>query len=427
MKDIKNKNFKLVSNFSPSGDQPKAIEILTNGLQAGLKAQTLLGVTGSGKTFTMANVIANMGVPTLILAHNKTLAAQLYSEFKDFFPENAVEYFVSYYDYFQPEAYVPKRDLYIEKDADVNESIERYRNLATQSLLTRNDVIIVSSVSCIYGLGSPQDYMDLARELEVGDDFGREKLLIYLNDMQYKRSEFEFSFGMYRVRGDTVDINIAKDEHAVRISFFGDEIESIMYIHPLTGEIISKVKKCMIFPNKHFVTPFDKLKLAAKHIRQDLEKEYKNFKDQKRELEAERLLQRTNYDLEMLSETGYVSGIENYSRYIDNRPKGTPPSTLIDYFPKNWLLIVDESHMTIPQVRGMYKGDRSRKETLVNYGFRLEAALDNRPLRFNEFNDKISQALYVSATPSEYEKLLSEKEVNKLKKKKPEIFIAGQQ
>ncbi|MEI7579070.1 MAG: excinuclease ABC subunit UvrB [bacterium] len=399
--------FKLTSKYKPAGDQKNAIAKLTQGLRSGTKHQTLLGVTGSGKTFTMANLIANVQKPTLVIAHNKTLAAQLYSEFKMLFPENSVCYFVSYYDYYQPEAYVPKRDLYIEKEADINETIERYRSVATQSLLTRSDTIIIASVSCIYGLGDPEDYLALSRNLHVSESYKREILIRQLSDMQYVRSEYDFYPGLFRVRGDNLEIFLFQEEHALRIEFFGDQIESLKIINPITGEVISKPDQHSIFPAKQFVTPFEKLKQAMPQITKDLVDEVANFKAQNNLIAAHRLEQRVKYDLEMLQETGYCSGIENYSRYISNRDPGSPPSTLLDYFPNDWLLFVDESHITLPQVRGMYNGDRSRKTTLIEYGFRLKAALDNRPLQFAEFNNYIHQAIYVSATPDEYEIQLS--------------------
>ncbi len=414
--------FKLKSKFKPTGDQPRAIDLLTAGVEAGVRDQTLLGVTGSGKTFTMANVIANTGKPTLIISHNKTLAAQLFSEFREFFPDNAVEYFVSYYDYYQPEAYVARRDLYIEKEAEINENIERYRSAATQAVLTRPDTIIIASVSCIYGLGNPEDYMALSRTIQVGESYDRSKLLINLTDLQYERSDYEFTNGMYRVRGDIIDINDAISEDSVRIEFFGDEVESISIIHSLTGELIQKVQEYTIFPAKQFVTPEEKLKRVFGDIRGDLEKEVKDFKDQGKDVEAYRLNQRTNFDLEMLQEVGYCTGIENYSRYIENRAPGTAPSTLLDYFPKDWLLFIDESHMTIPQIRGMYNGDQARKSSLVDYGFRLSAAMDNRPLKFEEFEKKLAQSIYVSATPSEFEVKKSMKAVSKLKEEEPDLF-----
>ncbi|MBN1915627.1 excinuclease ABC subunit UvrB [Candidatus Dojkabacteria bacterium] len=409
------KQFILKTKLKPAGDQPQAIDFLTNGIESGAESQTLLGVTGSGKTFTMANVIERTQKPTLVLAHNKTLAAQLFSEFREYFPDNAVRYFVSYYDYYQPEAYVAKRDLYIEKEADINEDIERYRSAATQALLTRKDTIIVASVSCIYGLGNPEDYLSLSRTIENGLEYNREKLLRHLADLQYERSEYEFYNGMYRIRGDSIDIYTASEETAVRLEFFGNKIEVIKIINPLSGEILDKPKSYTIFPAKQYVTAFEALKLAIPKIRKDLEAEVKSFRSKGKELEAQRLDQRVNYDLEMLEETGYVAGIENYSRYIERRPIGSPPSTLLDYFPDDYLMFIDESHITVPQVRGMYKGDRSRKESLVEYGFRLKAALDNRPLKFVEFNSKLNQTIYVSATPSDYEKQLSLQSIKKLK------------
>lgn len=382
--------------------------IIPKGIQAGVKEQTLLGVTGSGKTYSIANVIQQVQKPTLILSHNKTLAAQLFSEFKEFFPNNAVEYFISYYDYYQPEAYVAKRDLFIEKETDINEDIERYRNRATQSLLSRKDVIIVASVSCIYGLGNPEDYSSLARTLRVGQTYPRNKLLGHLTDMQYYRSEYDFYPGLFRVRGDTIDINLMSDDLALRIDFFGDDIEAIKLVNSVSGEVVDRPSEYTVFPAKQYVTTSERIKTVLPQIRQDLIAEKKNFLERGKILEATRLEQRVNYDLEMLEETGFTTGIENYSRYIDGRRPGTPPSTLIDYLGEDWLLVVDESHITLPQVRGMYNGDRARKEILVEYGFRLQAALDNRPLKYNEFRDKLKQVVYVSATPTEYELQLSE-------------------
>ncbi len=409
--------FELHSKYQPAGDQPDAIDKLTKGVNAKIPHQTMLGATGTGKTFTMANIVANTQKPTLVLAHNKTLAAQLFTEFKEFFPDNAVEYFVSYYDYYQPEAYVPRRDLYIEKDSDINETIERYRSAATQALLTRKDVLIVASVSCIYGLGNPEDYLSLSRILKVGDKYERNKFLRHLTDMQYERNDHDFFTGMFRVRGDTVDVNIAADERAVRIEYFGDEIEKITIINPISGEIVDSPDEVKIFPAKQFVTPFEKLKIAIPRIREDMEKEVKRFQTSGKEIEALRLRQRVNYDLEMLEETGYTKGIENYSRYIEGRAPGTAPSTLLDYFPDDWLLFVDESHISIPQVRGMYNGDQARKQTLVDYGFRLNAAMDNRPLKFEEFNQRVNQIVYVSATPSEYELNISRQSASKTETK----------
>jgi excinuclease ABC subunit B len=408
--------FKLKAEYSPAGDQPKAIELLTKGVDAGLEHQTLLGVTGSGKTYTIANVIANTQKPTLVLAHNKTLAAQLFAEFKEFFPENSVNYFVSYYDYYQPEAYVASRDLYIEKETNINEDIERYRNAATQSALTRKDIIIVASVSCIYGLGNPDDYTTLARELKVGESYPMSKFFSHLTDMQYYRSEYDFYPGLFRVRGDTVDINLVAEETALRIQYFGDEIESIKTINTISGEVMKNHTSYMVFPAKQYVTPFERVKNVVPQIREDLAKEKASFLEQGKILEATRLEQRVNYDIEMLQEVGFVSGIENYSRYIDGRPPGTAPSTLLDYMPKDWLLVVDESHMTIPQIGGMFNGDQARKQMLVDYGFRLKAAMDNRPLKFDEFKGKVNQTIYVSATPSDYELKLSREAVMKSKK-----------
>lgn len=400
-------NFQLQAKYSPSGDQPKAIELLSNGVLAGIKHQTLLGATGTGKTFTMANIIQRAQKPALVLAHNKTLAAQLFTEFKEFFPENSVQYFVSYYDYYQPEAYVPQRDLYIEKDSDINETIERYRSAATQALLTQKDVIIVASVSCIYGLGNPEDYLSLSVIIKLGEKYERNKLIRHLIDMQYTRSDYEFFTGDFRVRGDVIDINVAADERAVRIEYFGDDIEKITIINPISGELIETPSEVKIFPAKQYVTPFEKLKMAIPQIQQDLDAELARFKKAGREVEAMRLKQRVNFDLEMLQETGYCKGIENYSRYIEGREPGSPPSCLLDYFPSDWLMFIDESHITVPQVRGMFNGDKVRKETLVEYGFRMKAAMDNRPLRFEEFNERLNQVVYVSATPSEYELNLS--------------------
>jgi excinuclease ABC subunit B len=401
--------FKVKSDFKISDGQQRAIDLLSTGLAKGLKHQTMLGVTGSGKTFTMANVVQNLQRPTLVLAHNKTLAAQLFAEFTEFFPDNAVRYFVSYYDYYQPEAYVPQRDLYIEKDSDVNETIERYRNAATQALLSRTDTLIVASVSCIYGLGSPEDYLALSRTVKLKQTYSREKLLIHLSDMQYERSEYDFYPGLYRVRGDSIDIYFAAGDLALRIDYFGDEIEELKMINPISGEIVERPGQVTIFPAKQFVTPYESLKAIIPQIEIDLKNEVDQFKKDGKTIEAYRLEQRVNFDLEMLRETGYCSGIENYSRYIDRRAPGSHPSTLLEYFPDDWMIFVDESHISLPQVRGMFNGDKVRKETLVNYGFRLKAALDNRPLKFEEFMHRVNQAVYVSATPSEYEMDLSTK------------------
>ncbi len=395
--------FRLTSEYKPTGDQPTAIEALMKGLARGDREQTLLGVTGSGKTFTMANIVAQVQKPTLVLSHNKTLAAQLYGEFRQFFPDNAVQYFVSYYDYYQPEAYIPRHDTFIEKDSSINEEIDRLRHAATMSLLTRKDVLIVASVSCIYGLGNVEDYTALTIELSVGDLRKRDKLLRQLNDIQYARNDMSFTRGTFRVRGDTLDVFPIGDETAYRLEFFGDTIEKIKQIDPLTGELLSNPTSIKIFPGKHYVTPQEKLKRAVVEIQGDLDERVALFKSQDKLLEAQRLQQRTKYDLEMMEQVGFVSGIENYSRYLSNRQPGEQPATLLDYFPDDFLMFVDESHMTLPQVRGMYNGDRARKETLVEYGFRLPSAFDNRPLKFDEFDSHINQVVYVSATPAEYE------------------------
>ncbi len=397
------KAFKLVSNYQPQGDQPQAIEQLVQGLQRGEKFQTLLGVTGSGKTYTMANVIAQINKPTLVISHNKTLAAQLYGEFKGFFPENAVEYFISYYDYYQPEAYIPTTDTYIEKDSSINDEIDRLRLKATSSLLARRDVIVVASVSCIYGIGSPADYMSMLVMISVGDHFDRQSLLMRLVDIQYTRNDFDFQRGTFRIRGDIVDIFPAYEEFAYRIEFFGNEVDSIKILDPVSGHAMETVDHVVIFPAKHFVTPEEKLKQAIKNIRLELEERLKELRSQNKLLEAQRLEMRTNFDIEMMEEIGYCSGIENYSRHLSGRAPGQPPYTLIDFFPDDFLMIIDESHQTIPQLRAMYNGDRSRKETLVEYGFRLPSALDNRPLKFEEFEQRIKQVIFVSATPSDYE------------------------
>ena len=395
--------FDLQSEYKPTGDQPAAIAQLTKGLTDGLRQQTLLGVTGSGKTFTMANLIQNTGKPTLVLSHNKTLAAQLYSEFKNFFPNNAVHYFVSYFDYYQPEAYIPRSDTYIEKDSQLNEEIDRLRHAATDALLSRRDVIIVASVSCIYGIGSPTDYNDLSVRLKVGERLVRDKLMRRLSDIQYQRNDIDFHRGTFRVRGDVVDIFPAGEELAYRVEFFGDELERMLKIDPLTGEILGKPNEHTIFPSSHYVTPNEKLQVALGHIEQELADRLHQFKGEGKLLEAQRLEQRTRFDLEMLQETGFVKGIENYSRYLTDREPGEQPATLLDYYPEDYLLLIDESHMTMPQVRGMYNGDRARKEVLVEHGFRLPSALDNRPLTFTEFEKHMNQVVYVSATPAEYE------------------------
>ncbi len=395
--------FKLEAKFKPTGDQPSAIAQLSGGLLSGVKQQTLLGVTGSGKTFTMANLIQNTQRPTLVLSHNKTLAAQLYSEFKHFFPSNAVHYFVSYFDYYQPEAYIARSDTFIEKDSQINEEIDRLRHAATDALLTRRDVIIVASVSCIYGIGSVEDYGNLALSVKKGERRVRDKLLRQLTDIQYDRNDIDFHRGVFRVRGDVVDIFPAGEEVAYRLDFFGDEIERITKLDPLTGEILADLNELKVFPSSHYVTPGDKLKQALGKIQTELDVRAKFFKDHDKLIEAQRILQRTRFDLEMMEETGFVKGIENYSRYLTNREAGEQPATLLDYFPDDYLMFIDESHMTIPQVRGMYNGDRARKEVLVEHGFRLPSALDNRPLTFTEFQKHINQVVYVSATPADYE------------------------
>jgi len=396
--------FKIVSEFSPTGDQPEAIAALANGFKQGNKYETLLGVTGSGKTFTMANIIQELQRPTLVVAHNKTLAAQLYSEFKEFFPHNAVEYFVSYYDYYQPEAYVPSSDTYIEKDSSINDEIDKLRHSATAALSEREDVIIIASVSCIYGLGDPIDYREMVVSLRPGMQRDRDDVLRKLIDMRYDRNDMNFIRGTFRVRGDVVEIFPAySTDTALRVEFFGDEVTRISEIKALTGDIIGKRSHIAIFPASHYVTNKDKMEAAIKRIEDELDTRVKELKSEDKPLEVERLLQRTNYDIEMMREMGFCSGIENYSRHLSGRPAGSMPHTLIDYFPKDFLMIIDESHVSIPQIRGMYEGDRSRKTTLVEYGFRLPSALDNRPLRFDEFEQKINQMLFVSATPSRYE------------------------
>ncbi len=399
--------FNLVSNYAPLGDQPAAIKQLAQGISDGLKYQTLLGATGSGKTFTVSNVISQFERPVLVLSHNKTLAAQLYGEFKRFFPDNAVHYFVSYFDYYQPEAYIPRSDTYIEKDSQINEEIDRLRHAATDSLLSRRDVIIVASVSCIYGIGSVEDYAALAVKLKTKEQRKRDKLLRHLTDIQYQRNDLDFHRGSFRVRGDVVDVFPAGEETAYRINFFGDEVERMTQLNPLTGELVREIDELTIFPGSHFVTPEDKLKNAIVQIEQELHERLEYFRQHNKLLEAQRLEQRTRFDLEMLAETGFVKGIENYSRYLTNREPGEQPATLLDYFPDDYLMIVDESHMSIPQVRGMYNGDRARKEVLVDYGFRLPSALDNRPLTFSEFERHVNQVIFVSATPAEYELRLS--------------------
>lgn len=396
-------NFQLHSKYQPTGDQPQAIETLLNGLRQGRREQTLLGVTGSGKTFTMANIIAKYNRPTLILAHNKTLAAQLYSEFRDFFPENEVHYFVSYFDYYQPEAYIASTDTYIEKDSAINEEIDRLRHAATEALLTRRDTIIVASVSCIYGIGSPDNYKSMAIRLAKGETRDFSQFLKLLTDIQYHRNDIAFERGNFRVHGDTVDLFPASGDRAYRIEFAFDTIERIKVIDPLTADVIAEPDEIGIFPNTHYATPKESLELGIRRIRAEYEERAKFFDREHKYLEGQRLSQRVKYDLEMLEQTGFVKGIENYSRHLEGRAQGQPPATLLDYFPEDFLMLIDESHMTIPQVRGMYNGDRARKETLVEYGFRLPSALDNRPLTFAEFDRHINQVIYVSATPGEYE------------------------
>lgn len=400
---MKPREFKLKSKYKPTGDQPTAIEQLVSGLNAGEKEQTLLGVTGSGKTFTMANIIQSQQKPTLVMAHNKTLAAQLYSEFKQFFPENEVHYFVSYFDYYQPEAYIASTDTYIEKDSRINEEIEKLRHAATEALLTRRDTIIISSVSCIYGIGSPASYQEMSLHLKVGDRYKQEKFLRHLKDIQYDRNDVDFARGTFRVRGDTVDILTASSDLAIRVEFFGDVIDRLTIVNPLTGEIIERPSFYDIFPNSHYATPREIIERAIPKIEKEFEARYNYFEKNKKYLEAQRLAQRTKYDLEMLRETGFVKGIENYTRYLTERSAGEQPATLLDYFPDDFLLLIDESHMTLPQVRGMFNGDRARKTVLVDNGFRLPSALDNRPLTFEEFYAHINQAIYVSATPGDFE------------------------
>lgn len=395
--------FRLQAPYKPTGDQPTAIAGLIKGLENNEKEQTLLGVTGSGKTFTMANIIANRGVPTLILAHNKTLAAQLYSEFKSFFPDNEVHYFVSYFDYYQPEAYIASSDTFIEKDSRINDEIDRLRHAATTALLTRRDTIIVASVSCIYGIGSPDDYSEMSITIKKGERRQQDKFVRLLTDIQYQRNDIDFHRGTFRVRGDIVDVFPAGSDVAYRIEFFGDEVERITRIDPLTGEILGEPNETTVFPSSHYVTPRVKLDHAIEEIKKEFDERMEFFESRDMLLEAQRLGQRTKYDIEMLEETGFVKGIENYSRYLTNREPGEQPATLLDYFPDDFMLFVDESHMTLPQVRGMYNGDRARKEVLVDHGFRMPSALDNRPLTFDEFNRHINKVVYVSATPAEYE------------------------
>jgi excinuclease ABC subunit B len=406
--------FKIVSDFKMTGDQPEAVDKLVAGLDKGYQRQTLLGVTGSGKTFTMANVIERVQRPTLVICHNKTLAAQLSSEFQEFFPGNSVQYFVSYYDYYQPEAYVPRTDTYIEKEIDINEEIDKLRHAATRALFERRDVLIVASVSCIYGLGDPEEYHTFVVNLKRGSSYDRQKLLRRLVDMQYERNDIDFTRGRFRVRGDTLEIQPAYEELALRFEFFGDDIDRIVEIDPLTGELLTELDAIDIYPAKHFVTSHDKLMIAIGNIEKELEERLSELKQQGKILEAARLEARTNYDLEMLREAGYCNAVENYSRHLSGRAPGSPPWVLLDYFPEDFLLFIDESHMTLPQIRGMYHGDRSRKETLVEYGFRLPSALDNRPLNFTEFNQRVNQVVYTSATPAEYEYQQSQQVVEQL-------------
>ena len=404
--------FKLHSKFEPTGDQPQAIEYLSKGIEEGKKFQTLLGVTGSGKTFTMANIIEKTQRPTLVLAHNKTLAGQLYSEFKEFFPENRVEYFVSYYDYYQPESYIAQSDTYIEKDASINDEIDKLRHSATLSLFETRDVIVVASVSCIYGLGDPIDYQEMMLSLRPGMQKTREEVMKKLVNMQYARNEIDFKRGTFRAKGDILEIYpSSQSESSIRVEFWGDEIEKISEINPLTGKAIGTRSHVLIPPASQYVTNKDKLDKAIITIEEELEKRVEYFKSQNKLIEAQRIQERTNFDIEMMKETGFCQGIENYSRHLSGRQEGSPPYTLFDYFPKDFLLLIDESHATIPQVRAMYNGDKARKDSLVNYGFRLPSAYDNRPLKFNEFEDRINQVVFVSATPADYEKEHSKENV----------------
>jgi len=407
-------SFKTVSDFQLTGDQPQAVDRLVEGLNKGYHEQTLLGVTGSGKTFTMANAIERVQRPALVICHNKTLAAQLATEFKEFFPENAVGYFVSYYDYYQPEAYIPSTDTYIEKETDINEEIDKLRHAATRALFERSDVVIVASVSCIYSLGAPEEYHSFALTVEKNESYNRDRLVRHLVDMQYERNDFELTRGKFRIRGDTLEILPAYEEIALRIEFWGDEIDRIVEIDPLTGELLSQRDQVDIYPAKHFVTPHDKLMAAIEDIKEELKGRLEELKSQGKLLEAQRLEARTNYDIEMLREVGYCTGVENYSRHLQRRAPGSTPWTLLDYFPDDYLLFIDESHMTLPQIRGMYHGDISRKQTLVDYGFRLPSALDNRPLNFEEFQKHVNQVVYVSATPAQYEYEYSQQVVEQL-------------
>ena len=410
-----NNKFEIVSKYSPSGDQPKAIKQLVENIEHGVKEQVVLGATGTGKTFTIANVVQAVNKPTLVLAHNKTLAGQLYSELKEFFPNNAVEYFVSYYDYYQPEAYVPSSDTFIEKDAKTNDEIDKLRHSATAALLERNDVIVVASVSCIYGIGDPEEYKSMMVSIRVGMEMERNDLLKELVRIQYQRNDIDFHRGTFRVRGDIVEIlPIATEKNAIRIEFFGEEVDRIREIDTLTGEVLSERKHVVIFPASHFVTGEERMKIALKNIEEELEQQIEYFKSEEKLIEAQRIEQRTRYDLEMMAEMGFCSGVENYSGPLSLRERGATPYCLLDFFPDDWLLVADESHVTLPQVRGMYNGDRARKETLVNHGFRLPSALDNRPLQFNEFEEKIHQAIYVSATPGDYELARTDKVVEQI-------------
>jgi excinuclease ABC subunit B len=406
--------FKIVSDFRLTGDQPQAVDNLLKGLNKGYREQTLLGVTGSGKTFTMANVIERIQRPTLVICHNKTLAAQLATEFKEFLPENAVEYFVSYYDYYQPEAYIPSTDLYIEKETDINDEIDKLRHAATMSLFTRRDVVIVASVSCIYSLGAPEEYHAFALAIQRDKSYKRDRLIRHLVDMQYERNDYDFTRGRFRIRGDTLEIQPAYQETALRIEFWGDKIERIVEIDPLAGEVLGDRDHVDIYPAKHFVTSQEKMLAAIEDIKTELKERLEELEMQGKLLEAQRLEARTNYDIEMLQEVGYCTGVENYSRHLQRRTPGSTPWTLLDYFPDDFLLFIDESHMTLPQIRGMYHGDVSRKQTLVDYGFRLPSALDNRPLRFDEFNQQVNQVIYVSATPKPYEYEHSQQVVEQL-------------
>ena len=422
--------FKLVSNYKPTGDQPQAIKTLTDSINSGNKEQTLLGVTGSGKTFTMANIIAELNRPTLVLAHNKTLAAQLCAEFKEFFPENAVEYFVSYYDYYQPEAYIPTTDTYIEKDSSINDEIDKLRHSATSALSERRDVIIVSSVSCIYSLGSPIDYRTMVISLRPGMEKSRDELLAKLVDLQYERNDIDFKRNTFRVRGDVVEIfPVSSSDKVIRVEFFGDEIDRITEVNAVNGEVRGVLKHAAIYPASHYIIPREKLDIAIENVEKELEQRVKYFEDRGKLLEAERIQQRVKYDIEMLKEIGFCSGIENYSRVLLGRPAGSAPYTLLDYFPKDYLLFVDESHVTLPQVRGMYGGDRGRKDNLVNFGFRLPSAYDNRPLNFDEFYERINQAVFVSATPGDFEKeksaVIAEQVIRPTGLLDPEISVRG--